>query len=224
MTDIVLMGDPRVAAVPAEECGDELVDARLLGLDADPEQNPQNSVYAYVRRSVAERLLQAQSTLPDGLRLLLAECFRPYEQQELYFTRRTQRLMDADPTLGLDAARLKASEFVSPPEIAPHVSGAAVDLTLADAQGDALDMGTAIDARPEDCDRACYFGARNITAEATANRAILAEALTGAGFVNYPTEWWHWSYGDRYWALMTQQPHALFGPMQLSTDVPRDQW
>jgi hypothetical protein len=20
------------------------------------------------------------------------------------------------------------------------------------------------------------------------------------GFVNYPTEWWHFSYGDRYWA------------------------
>jgi D-alanyl-D-alanine dipeptidase len=28
-----------------------------------------------------------------------------------------------------------------------------------------------------------------------------------------PTEWWHWSYGDRYWALMTGAPAALYGPV-----------
>jgi D-alanyl-D-alanine dipeptidase len=28
--------------------------------------------------------------------------------------------------------------------------------------------------------------------------------------VNYPTEWWHWSYGDRYWALMTGAPAARY--------------
>ncbi|ABX41733.1 hypothetical protein Cphy_1358 [Lachnoclostridium phytofermentans ISDg] len=22
------------------------------------------------------------------------------------------------------------------------------------------------------------------------------------GFVNYPTEWWHWSYGGCYWAFL----------------------
>jgi D-alanyl-D-alanine dipeptidase len=22
-----------------------------------------------------------------------------------------------------------------------------------------------------------------------------------AGFVNYPSEWWHWSYGDKYWGF-----------------------
>ena len=28
-------------------------------------------------------------------------------------------------------------------------------------------------------------------------------AMHGAGFVNYPHEWWHWSYGDRFWGCMT---------------------
>ena len=218
------MGDPRVAAVPVEECGDELVDSRTVGLASDPEQNPQNTVYAFIRRRVAERLLQAQSTLPKGLRLQLAEGYRPYEQQELYFERRTRRVMDADPTLSVADGMLKASEFVSPPAIAPHVSGAAVDLTLIDGRDRAVDMGTPIDARPEDCAGACYFAAANITAEARRNRQTLATALAGAGFVNYPTEWWHWSYGDRYWALMTAQPHAIFGPMRLTTDTPRDLW
>ena len=34
--------------------------------------------------------------------------------------------------------------------------------------------------------------------------------MTGAGFVNYPTEWWHWSYGDRYWALQSGQRVARY--------------
>ena len=33
------------------------------------------------------------------------------------------------------------------------------------------------------------------------------------GTMNYPTEWWHWSYGDRYWALLTGAPAALYGPV-----------
>jgi zinc D-Ala-D-Ala dipeptidase len=38
-------------------------------------------------------------------------------------------------------------------------------------------------------------------------------ALRGAGLVNYPTEWWHWSYGDRYWAMMTGATAAVYGPV-----------
>jgi D-alanyl-D-alanine dipeptidase len=40
---------------------------------------------------------------------------------------------------------------------------------------------------------------------------MLAGALAGAGLVNYPTEWWHWSYGDRYWALLTGADSAHYG-------------
>ncbi|MFC7580895.1 hypothetical protein ACFQ23_12765 [Schaalia naturae] len=36
--------------------------------------------------------------------------------------------------------------------------------------------------------------------------------MEGAGFVNHPAEWWHWSYGDPYWGLITGHP-ALYGPL-----------
>jgi D-alanyl-D-alanine dipeptidase len=52
--------------------------------------------------------------------------------------------------------------------------------------------------------------------EARHNREILCDALTRAGFVNYPTEWWHWSYGDRYWAFVTGAPVAPYGHMSRS--------
>jgi hypothetical protein len=31
--------------------------------------------------------------------------------------------------------------------------------------------------------------------------------------LDYPSEWWHWSYGDRYWALMTGATAAVYGPV-----------
>ena len=106
---------------------------------------------------------------------------------------------------------LLASRYVSPPTIAPHVSGAAIDLTLCDEDGHELDMGTAVNATPEDSDRACYFGAK-VSAQARENRTVLAKVLEEVGLVNYPTEWWHWSYGDRYWAMTTGASAAIYGP------------
>jgi D-alanyl-D-alanine dipeptidase len=101
---------------------------------------------------------------------------------------------------------------VSPPAIAPHVSGAAIDLTLCHEDGAELDMGTPVNASPEDSNDACYFSAP-VSPTARHHREILAAALGAAGLVNYPTEWWHWSYGDRYWALHTGHTHALYAPV-----------
>ncbi|MEV6878651.1 hypothetical protein [Amycolatopsis sp. NPDC051128] len=42
---------------------------------------------------------------------------------------------------------------------------------------------------------------------------LLASALVAAGLVGYPARWWHWSYGDRFWAWTTQAPHARYGPL-----------
>ncbi|MFG3589453.1 hypothetical protein [Streptomyces sp. NPDC047990] len=38
---------------------------------------------------------------------------------------------------------------------------------------------------------------------------------SAAGLINYGTEWRRWSAGDRYWALQTRQPAALYGPVEL---------
>jgi D-alanyl-D-alanine dipeptidase len=215
------MGDPRVAKVPVQESGEELVDARTLThVVVFEHEAPRSAAYPFLRQSLAARLQQAQRTLPDGLRLLIMEGYRPYDLQEFYFGTHKRRLMDADPELTDEAAFMAASQFVSPPDVAPHVSGAAVDLTLLARDGEQLDMGTPVDASPEESDGACYFAAANISASARQNRTILASALEGAGLVNYPTEWWHWSYGDRYWALALARPHAIFGPVGSPSDVP----
>ncbi|MGH3477676.1 MAG: M15 family metallopeptidase [Nocardioidaceae bacterium] len=214
MNDIVLMGDPRVADIPVAEVGDDLVDVReerdlrLDGLKETPE-----GAYAYLRHGLVERLLFAQDKLPGEYRLLLVEGYRPYDLQEHYFSSYRQELEMRDPELdGVESFQL-ASRYVSPPVVAPHVSAAAIDLTLVDGSGQQVDMETPVNASPEDSAGACYFGADDISGEARHHRQVLSAALRSAGLVNYPTEWWHWSFGDRYWALMTGRPAAIYGPV-----------
>jgi hypothetical protein len=98
---------------------------------------------------------------------------------------------------------------------AGHVAGAAIDLKMCTEDGVEIDMGGPEAATPEESDGACYTLASGLPAQAQHNRTMMIEALTTVGMVNYPTEWWHWSYGDRYWAPMTKAPVALYGPQEL---------
>lgn len=67
-----------------------------------------------------------------------------------------------------------------------HNQGVAIDLTVVDLKtGRELDMGTPFD---NFTDQAHTANAVGIPA---ANRKILGEAMTRAGFVNYLDEWWH---------------------------------
>lgn len=46
--------------------------------------------------------------------------------------------------------------------------------------------------------------------EAGQYRKIMSAVLEKVGFVNYPFEYWHWSYGDRYWAYHKKETHAIY--------------
>ena len=43
------------------------------------------------------------------------------------------------------------------------------------------------------------------------NRVLLCDAMTKAGFVQHPNEWWHFSYGDQVWAWQKQKAIAHYG-------------
>ncbi|WP_405676961.1 M15 family metallopeptidase [Streptomyces sp. NBC_01511] len=217
MTEIVLMSDPKVAAVPVHECGERLVDVRRERSLLVDERKWQDSAgaFAHLREGVLDRLLKAQSQLPQGMRLLFVEGYRPPSLQRRYFDEYAAQLRAEQPEWTAEQVRSAASRYVSPPEIAPHSAGAAVDLTLAGDDGRELEMGTRMNATPEESAGACYTQAGNISDEARSHRDILGTALTAAGLVNYPTEWWHWSYGDRYWALQAGAEVAHYGSREL---------
>ncbi|MFF0367270.1 M15 family metallopeptidase [Micromonospora sp. NPDC005087] len=214
---MILLSDPRVAAVPSADDGDPLVDLRELPeqrLDrraADP-----SGAYARLRAGVADRLLAAQRALPAGVRLLVIEGYRPYQAQLVIFTGYREELRRRHPDWSPERLHRETTKFVSPVEVAPHSTGGAVDLTLCTDDGVELDLGTAVDATPEDSANACFTDAPTIDGAARRHRQIMVDALGGAGLVNYPTEWWHWSYGDRYWAVTTGAPRTRYGPVDLA--------
>ena len=204
----VLLSDDRITSIPAIENGEPLVELFTRGVATTGRQ--------FARESVADRLALADTFLPAGIRLHVVEGLRPIDsQQEIYDGYRAE-LERLHPGISDHDVHVLASRFVSPIEVAPHVAGAAVDLTLVGAHGP-LDLGTPIDATPEQSNGACFFAATNISREARTNRALLADVLTAAGLVNYPTEWWHWSYGDRYWAYTENHPAAVYGPAYCMT-------
>ncbi|MFK4101169.1 M15 family metallopeptidase [Streptomyces sp. NPDC019531] len=218
MTDIITLADPRVAAVVPYECGEPLVDLRADGeLLLDPRQADDEGSYAHLRAGALRRLVRAQRLLPAGVRLLVVEGYRPPELQRRYFEQYAATMRRAHPDASDARIRELASAYISPPEVAPHVSGGAVDLTLCDHSGRELPLGTEVNATPEESGGACRTDAPGIGTEAREYRALLGHVLTATGFVNYPTEWWHWSYGDRYWALLRRVPAARYGP----ADPPR---
>jgi D-alanyl-D-alanine dipeptidase len=215
-TEIILMSDPRVAAIPVRECGEDLVSVRANGsLLVDTRVEHRAETFCFLRQGVLDGLVKAQESLPHGLRLLFVEGHRPPSLQRQYFEEYANELRADHPDWPTDRITTAASRYVSPPDIAPHSAGAAVDLTLAHADGSELDLGTRMNASPEESAGACYTAAANITDEARANRHTLSAAMTAGGLVNYPTEWWHWSLGDRYWALAVGAPAAVYGPRDL---------
>lgn len=92
-----------------------------------------------------------------------------------------------------------------------HQTGGAVDLSLCDKDGKEIDMGTQYrEFNPKTPTR--YKG---LNCEQQRNRVILLKAMQSAGFVNYPAEWWHYSYGDRMWAAYSNRRTAIYGVLDM---------
>ncbi len=211
------LSDPQIAAIPTAECGEAMVslhgiaprlkvdisDTNIAGLGYRPE--------FLVRQSVADKLKAAALSLPEPMHLLVKESLRPAAFQEFLFKRRLAKLAAEQPELREEQRVALTARFVAPPWVAGHPTGGAVDVTLCDAHGQEADLGCAYDEDEKASGGRCFSFANNLTALAQHNRAVLFACLTSQGFVNYPFEWWHWSYGDKYWAAVTRSPAALYG-------------
>ena len=212
MSRVVLMNDPAVASIPVADAGEPLLDLEELGIASfSDRKRDTNPLLSLVRESVASRLEQAAHALPSGIRFLGVEAYRPAALQRRYYQHYREQLESDNPDLTDDELSALTARFVAPPELAPHPSGAAIDLTLCDTHGRELDLGSPVDATPEASNGACFTDAAGLSEEAATNRRILVTALTAAAMVNYPTEWWHWSYGDRYWAMTVTADTAIYG-------------
>lgn len=213
MSKIYKLNDPKVWAMPVKDSKEPFVEVSKKYPRLFYDRTRKN-VYKYsepalfLRRGVAERLLIAQNYLPKGIILKIKEGHRPLKVQKIIYDEHLAHLRIKYPGKSEKFYKDKAVEWVAPPgNIPPHSTGGAVDLTLMTTKGKELDMGQ----RVNDGGSASSTFAKNITSLAKKNRKILIKTMERAGFVNYPHEWWHWSYGDRYWAFISKSNHAIYG-------------
>ena len=160
---------------------------------------------------MAEKLCQANRNLPDGYRLTIIEGWRaPYIQRRMYQAVRA-RFQTLHPDWSETQLTRTVNRFSAPLNKQvppPHTTGGAVDLMLADSDGNALDHTSPFD--PYDPHSASFI-ASGLSDTARKHRDILAKALLSTGITNYPSEFWHWTYGDQGWAYRGGHPNALYG-------------
>jgi D-alanyl-D-alanine dipeptidase len=189
-----------------------------------------------LRQGVLAALLAAQEELGrlrPGWRLKLFDAYRPVAVQAFMVWRefRSQAALLGRPLAGYrDLAQLRAGDAVLYEQLAqtvfefwslpsddplappPHSTGAAIDLTLQDAAGREVDMGSPIDETSERSYPDHYAAADSPPLRAFHERRTLLGAVMGAaGFSRHGNEWWHFSLGDQLWAWTLGKPAARYG-------------
>ena len=136
-----------------------------------------------LRRSTARKLRLVQQDLEKiGLGLKAWDCYRPLHIQHKLWA------LVPDP------------RYVANPEKGSrHNRGAAVDVTLVNAEGAEQEMPTGYD----DFSKRAHWDSVDGTALAIKNRNILRDVMMKNGFMPLRTEWWHFDAPD--W-----RSHSLF--------------
>ncbi|MES2281861.1 MAG: D-alanyl-D-alanine dipeptidase [Pseudomonadota bacterium] len=112
-----------------------------------------------------------------GFTLKIFDAYRPQEAQEALWAHLPDPHYVADPAVGSN-----------------HTRGVALDLTLLDARGNELDMGTPVDTMTP----ASHHFHPALPAEVMLNRMHLLTIMLEAGFVHHPNEWWHYQLADAH--------------------------
>ncbi len=163
----------------------------------------------YLRESVAIKLKTAETYLPEGYKFKIFDGWRPFQVQKSLYEDYRAKIIKSIPGLDEDEINELTKLFVSPPvwdkTLGPvHSTGGSVDLTIVDKTGNELNMGTEFDCFKETANTN-YYEINNINEDVRNNRRLLYDAMTQAGFTNLPTEWWHYDYGNKFWAFYTNK-------------------
>lgn len=175
--------------------------------------NPRYSSIRFVRSYIYELLKHARRHLPENYNFVIYEAYRPMAEQVRLWEGVVAQKRKEYPHLDINSEEFIAicDVFAANPyrQGSGHQSGAAVDISLIDNGGKEYDMGGEVRGFDETAD----FDCPSISDEARKNREILRLALSKVGMVNYPAEWWHYSFGDRLWARLTGSKLAVFGKL-----------
>ena len=176
--------------------------------------NPKFTQIKLIRTYIYNLLKNAQKHLPQGYHFVVYEAYRPMESQIKLWDGVVSEQKKKHPEMDVNSEEFIAlcDIFAANPyrQGSGHQPGASVDISLIDDAGREYYMGGTVRGFDETAD----FDCPNISPEGRKNREILRDALSKSGLVNYPSEWWHYSFGDRLWARLTGSKLAIFGKLE----------
>ena len=140
----------------------------------------------WVRKRVAEMLDDAQRALPPHFELKVVSGFRSDAEQHML--------------------QSKFSDYRKVAAESGHSTGGAVDVTLYYC-GKEIDCG----GRYLSFAPSTPTWSKELFISQRRSRFILYDAMTQAGFINYPLEWWHFCYGDKMYAAYKFEKKAIYG-------------
>lgn len=221
--------DDKKLDIKIRDCGEPVISMKYgpANIISDPQYFIQGLAGAlpecYCREGVMLRLVRAAEMLPDGYKFVVFDGWRALKLQKSFYDEQRRRLAAADPSLNEETLDRMTVEFVSLPSRsdlhpAPHSTGGALDLSVADENGLLLPMGTKFDSDTAEAYTSYYeerLAAGDALSEsdiaAMRNRRFLYHVMLAAGFVNYRHEWWHFDFGDQLWAVSTGAECAIYG-------------
>lgn len=203
--------DKKLLKLPLKENGEEFLSLTALSKKYKTKIIFTNKDDAFLRKSVAEAFVQAAKYFNHkGLVLKVESAYRSLNEQKKRFIARYKAMKKAFPKKSKTSLLKLANTYTAGiPILAAHTAGAAVDVSLLDANGKLLDFGVAYP----------HGGIESATnyphlpKKVTANRKLLKEGMEKYGFINYPFEYWHYSIGDVAAAYLTGQKYAKYGPI-----------
>lgn len=126
-----------------------------------------------IRYKTVKALIKANNAfMRKGFQIKLYDCYRPLDIQKRMWTIVSNPKYVADPSKG-----------------SIHNRGGAVDITLVNLDGEAVNMGTDFD----------FFGIEashkyvNLPTDVVSNRKFLKKIMTASGFKSFDSEWWHYN-------------------------------
>lgn len=150
---------------------DIVIDLKYATTDNFVGKKIYESNIAYLRKGTADKLDKAnQLLLKQGYRIKVWDAYRAQKYQQILYDITPDKYYIGNPKNG-----------------SIHTRGAAVDITLINADGEELDMPSGFDEMSTKAART-YTHA---TPEQKKNALLLENAMKSSGFIPLPKEWWH---------------------------------
>lgn len=168
-----------------------------------------------VREGTFHCLVRASRALPADWQLVIRAGFRPYEVQLAVLAAFMDESKARHPDWSEAQHLAQARTFVADPRVVcpPHVTGGAVDVDVRSREtGMLIDMG----CPPNTDSEISFLHSDLVTSEQYDNRMTLLRAMLTAGFAPNPHEWWHYQYGETYWAAFYGHKATLYDLIKIA--------